>query len=245
MLRRALLRRLPILVGVISLLASHSAAAQEDAGDEWDGGFDQKGKRRSDFMVGLDFGYGAGTLSGYPNDLAKIGRPRYETDTGVGVASSLGLWLGGAIQDWFSVGIGVSSGGVVGNGYTGGISAFLLHLDVYPLYGFGGPLRDLGVSANTGAGSGAVLDPHDDTELLVNGGMMSFVQGGPFWEGLHFSHFASGPFLEYRYLWSPSAESHALVAGMRLSFYSRPLPRDRRAHDGQTQSAGRSGLHLW
>src|SRR5262245_11668472 len=63
-------------------------------------------ERRSGFTTGLSFGGGLAQAAGYPNDAKKIGRERYYTQTSVGPAAAGTLWIGGALADWLTFGLG-------------------------------------------------------------------------------------------------------------------------------------------
>src|ERR1700733_6891416 len=62
--------------------------------------------RRAGFSVGVEVGFGVGSIVGYPNDVKKEGLARYYSSTGVRPGSVGILWLGGAMTDWFNFGLG-------------------------------------------------------------------------------------------------------------------------------------------
>jgi hypothetical protein len=198
-----------------SSLASGWAGAAED---DWDGGYAGKAQRRSGFVGAIDLGFGLGNASGYPNEISKIDDPDFESSTGSAFGSTWSIWAGGALRDWFTFGLGLMSIGAASKDIKAGGSAFILHVEAFPLWTMGGSLRDLGVYTNFGAGSMAITGGPEKAE----GGLMSVLGGGLHYELWRPGHFAIGPMLEGSYLYSQSGEAFGVFAGIRSSFYGGP-----------------------
>jgi hypothetical protein len=101
---------------------------------------------------------------------------------------------------------------------SGGAFAIGMHLEGFPLYSLGGLYRDLGISAEFGAGGGVVLD--SDDEETANGGSMSMVGAGVFFEPWQFWQMSTGPAVMYVHQFSRPLTVHAALLGWRLAFYS-------------------------
>src|SRR5689334_10815470 len=112
-----------------SLAATGAAAAEE----QWDGGYSGKAQRRSGFAAGVDLGFGLASLSGYPNEISKIDDPDFKSSTGATLGSTWSLWAGGALRDWFTFGLGLMSMGGASKDIKAGGTAFILHIEAYPL----------------------------------------------------------------------------------------------------------------
>lgn len=197
-----------------SLGASWAAAAEE----EWDGGYAGKAERRSGFAAGFNLGFGLGSASGYPNEISKIDDPDYESSTGAAFGSTWSLWAGGALRDWFTFGLGLMAFGAASKDIEAGGSAFILHIETFPLWSLGGRLRDVSVYTNLGAGSMALTGGPEKAD----GGLMSVLGGGVGYELWRPGSFAIGPVLEGSYLYSQSGEAFGVFAGIRSSFYGGP-----------------------
>jgi hypothetical protein len=173
-------------------------------------------ERRSGFSVGLGAGLGVGSFTGYPNEVAKIDNPEYRSSTGLAPASGYSIWLGGALRDWLTVGVGLFTSGGGKDDTVGGGGAFGMHIESFPLYALGGTLRDLGLVTEFGAGGGALQEDGDET---ANGGNMSFIGLGAFWEPLRFWHMSHGPIIMYKTMFSDTMNGNAAFAGWRVAFY--------------------------
>jgi hypothetical protein len=196
-------------------LVPETALASEKG---WDGGYAVAAERRSGFAGALSFGVGVGSISGYPNAVSKIDDPAYRSATGAAPGSSFSLWLGGAIRDWFTVGLGISSLGAAAGDIKGGGTAYILHVETFPLWNQGGKWRDLALFANVGAGS-LVIEGGPEK---ADGGLMSVLGAGISYELLRFGHFTLGPVLEGGYRFSQSATAYGVFAGVRTTIYGGP-----------------------
>jgi hypothetical protein len=180
-----------------------------------------KATRRSGFVVGLLAGFGAASVVGYPNDVRKIGYQHWYTATGARPGGVGQLWIGGAITDWFTFGLGFTGGPLLATGdtkvrSTGG----LFHIEAFPLFPLGARLRDLGVMIDAGLGTATVTDAMDTK--IVDSSSASLIGGGLFYEGIRLWKIAQGPFLMGNYIWSDTARRPAIFAGWRASLYTGP-----------------------
>lgn len=177
-------------------------------------------EHRGGFAIGLSVGGGLGAANGYPNDAKKIGRAEYYTESGLGFTSASALWLGGALADWLTFGIGGGYSMIL-NGETRSTTPLLLfHTDVYPLYMLGGPLRDLGAVVEVGLGFPKTIDI--ETEETLIDGTSSYLMAGAVWEGIQAWKFRFGPMLAGHYMWSETLRRPALILGFRGTLYTEP-----------------------
>jgi hypothetical protein len=177
--------------------------------------------RRDGFTFGVAAGVGLASIAGYPNDATKIGLPAWHSATGVRPSTMLEGWIGGAITDWFTVGVGVKASLLLATGSTtarafGGVA----HIEAFPLFSLGGPLRDLGVLVDAGLGTATVTD--GGGTKIVDGASTSIFGGGFFYEGLRAWKTAHGPFVMADYVWSDTASRPAFFVGWRSELYARP-----------------------
>jgi hypothetical protein len=175
---------------------------------------------RSGFVVGLALGTGVVAFSGYPNDSRKIGLLSHYTETGASIGGLGSLWLGGALSEWFTFGLGFTGGSMPllsdQKATSGGL---IFHVEAYPLFTRGGKWRDLGVMFDAGTGMASVT-PKDSDKKLIDGGAGSMVGGGPFYEGFKLWKLKGGPFVEGSYVWSDSVRRPGLFFGWRTSLYT-------------------------
>lgn len=197
--------------------AAHEAQAQSD---EWDGGFDlPPAERRSDVVVGLTGGLVLGSASGFPNEADKIGQAEFESNTGFALGSGGTLFIGAALADTFTIGLGVGGGSISSEGLKANGGAFLFRVEGFPLYSLGHAWRDVGLFADFGAGGMTITR---DGEDLADGGAMSSLSFGAFYEGVRFWQVAQGPFAEYHHMFSQSLVSHRTLLGWRVVVYTGP-----------------------
>jgi hypothetical protein len=176
-------------------------------------------ERRSGFTFGLAGGLLTSRARGYPNDVAKIDVPEYEAHSGLGVSLGGAFWIGGALADWLTIGVGVIGGGIQKNGLKSGGGAFTVRIESFPLFYRGGPFRDLGVLFTAGTGGYSI---QRGNEKLAEGAGTSALGAGAFYESWRFWQFSFGPQFEYNYQFSDSMSAHTFVLGMRSAFYGGP-----------------------
>lgn len=196
-----------------------SAGFARAAESDWDGAYDLKAERRSDFMLGGSFGGLAATSYGYPNQAGKIDNPAWVADTGVGVGMQWSAWLGGALRDWFSFGLGLTSLSYSANGLDATATGFILRVEAFPLWASGGPWRDAGMYANFGIGG---MKLERDGETAADGGAISILALGAFYEPLRFGSFSIGPSLEFDHYFSRTIRLYGASASARVVLYTGP-----------------------
>ncbi len=209
------MRRLGLLLGFVTLLTPSLALA---ASQEWDGGYQTKAQRRSGLAASVGLGIGFGDASGYPNDVGKQYDPAYQSSIDAGLGSAWSLWVGGALRDWFTFGVGMSSFGAGSGNLKAAGGAFILHVEGFPAWSLGGPWRDLSTFADFGAGGVSITGGREKTD----GGLMSVVGGGVSYELFRFGHFALGPMLSSNYLYSETSHAFGVFGGIRSTFYGGP-----------------------
>ena len=202
-----------------TLASSLTGTALAQSGDNaWDGDYrSAKNRRRAHFMAGLSVGLHVGNASGFPNESEKIDNPLYETDTGTALGPGGAAWLGVAMADWLSVGLGAASVQLGSEQVKAQTTAFLCRVETYPLYFAGGAWRDLGVGGNFGLG---LLTLTEDGEEKADAGAASLIGGSLFFEAFRSAGLALGPVVEVSHMWSFSANQTAGLFGARLAFYS-------------------------
>jgi hypothetical protein len=210
-------RWLGLLSSLVVAFAADGARAQSESSD-WDGGYDAKAKRRSDFTLGASGGLGLGNASGYPNEIDKIDDPDFRSSTQLGIGAWQAAWLGVAFNDYLTFGLGFGGVGLSGNDRNAKAAGFLVHVDAYPLFAVSPSLQDLAVFAHLGA-AGLSIDGGDE---LAEGGLMSYVEGGLAYERFRFWRIACGPTVSFLHMWSQSASLSGALLGARFSFYGGP-----------------------
>jgi hypothetical protein len=191
--------------------------ADDKATPAWDSA---RATHRSGFVVGVAAGFGVMAFSGFPNDAREIGLQRYYTETGASLGTMSALWFGGALADWFTFGIGFSTGSMpllsAQKASSGGL---IFHMEAYPLFALGGRYRDLGAMFDAGTGS-ALVTPKDSEKKLIDGGSASQIGAGAFYEGFKGWKIKHGPFVEGSYVWSDSVRRPAVFFGWRAALYT-------------------------
>jgi len=204
------------LVG-FGLLASEAHADDKD--NDWDGGYKIVATRRSGFVAGISLGLALGNADGYPNELAKLNDVNFERNTKFAVGSTNRLWIGGALTDWFVFGMGLSGLRLKHENATASGSAFIFHVEGYPLFYQGGPFRDLSLFGDFGAGGMKITGGTRDD---ADGGLMSVIGVGTAYEPVRFWRFTFGPAVEYMHMWSQSMSAHTAQVEARLTFVGGP-----------------------
>lgn len=198
--------------------------------------------RRGGFALGLETGVGVAHYAGYPNEVSKLDDPTFRQSTGAGLGTELGLWLGGALRDWLTVGLGASLASVQGNGTVGSGFGLLFNVEAFPLFNRGKALRDLGLGFSGGVAFGVLFDENDTTftDPVANGGVMSRLSGTVFYEAFRFWHFSSGPRISYTHAFSQSLSIHQVVGGWRMAFYG-VQPKNSERTSKQAAESGQAG----
>jgi hypothetical protein len=210
--------RLALPACLLGLLGSTSVCAQEWLGSASTADFPVKPTRRSDFTLGSSGAFAFGRAQGYPNEIDKINRGAYSSNTRLGLGTAFAAWVGVAFNDYLTFGIGGGGLGLTGNDREANGGAFLFHVDAYPLFDMNRSLRDLGIFGHFGTGP-LEISGGDET---ADGGLMAYVEGGVVYEGLRLWHFGIGPSASVLHMWSESATVTAAMIGGRLAFYSGP-----------------------
>jgi hypothetical protein len=208
------------LFGSAVLVFTGTALAEPTAKNaEWSGDYDVKASRRSDFTAGASLSLLFANAYGYPNEAEKIDNPRYVADTGVAFGTMNQLWIGGALRDWFSFDIGISGLAFQGNKLKATGGAFFFRVETFPMWDAFPAGKDLGLYGEFGLG-GLKLERGGST--AADGGAISFIGFGAFFEPLRFSIFSAGPTIEYQHIYSQSLSVYAASAGFRLVLYTGP-----------------------
>lgn len=205
------------VVDVARAAAPGSGTSYDDAASNYDPG---PTLRRGGFFMGVEQAMGIGAYSGYPLDVAALNDPDAKQTTGPGFATQFDLWLGAAVRDFLSFGLGASLLSANGDQIGGGL-AMLFRLEGYPLFYKGGLYRDLGLSFEGGVSVGAIVEREDGKagDQVANGGAMSTIGAGVFWEPLRFWHFSAGPSCNYLYAYSQTMQVQQGTLGFRFVFY--------------------------
>jgi hypothetical protein len=200
-------------VCLLLALGSGPAWAQEEQVEDYEAPDD----RRGGLWLGVAPSVLAGTAVGYPNELSKLHRAEFKADTGLGFGNSTSFWLGGALRDWLNVGAGATFVGLQGDDRSASGGAVILRLEGFPLYSLGSAWKDAGLLGEFGAGWMTIRSAED--EELAEGGSLSFIGLGGFYEALQFGHIALGPALQYSHGFSQTLSGHLVSLGLRASFY--------------------------
>ena len=199
-------------------IAAAPTAKEKDAPPAWQ---TAKAERRGGFGIGLNLGLGIGAANGFPNDSKKIGLEKYYTESGLGFASASSLWLGGALADWLTFGIGAGFSQILDGKTTSRAPILVFHTDVYPLYSLGGFFEDTGVMLQAGFGFPTTIE--DETQdTLIDGAGSSYLFGGVFWDGIKAWQLHMGPFIGAHYMWSESVRRPLALAGFRVTLFTAP-----------------------
>jgi hypothetical protein len=213
------MNRLPLLCALLGFCSITGLAHAQSSDTAWDGGYNQLARRRSGFVAGLTLGIAAGEAAGYPNELAKLGDPLFKRNTGGAFGGVNRLWFGGALTDYFVFGLGFVGMGMKHAETSAAGSAFVFHVEGYPLFYRGGAFRDLSLFGDFGAG-GLKITGNDRPE--ADGGLMSVLGVGAGYEPVRFWRFTFGPAIEYWHWWSQTATMNSVAAEARLTFVGGP-----------------------
>ncbi len=209
------MNRLPLLCALLGFGSITSLAHAQSTDGAWDGDYKLVARRRSGFVAGLTLGLAAGNAHGYPNELAKLGDPLYKRDTAGAFGGINRLWFGGALTDYLVFGLGLAGMGLKHDQTSASGSAFIFHVEGYPLFYRGGAFRDLSIFGDFGAGSMKITG--NDREE-ADGGLMSILGVGVGYEPLRFWKFTFGPAVEYWHWWSQTLTMNSVGIEARLTF---------------------------
>lgn len=178
-------------------------------------------ERRGGFAMGLTSGWGVGTYKGYELSVDALNDPSARQSTGAALASNLSLWLGGSPRDWLTVGLGISLYSARMTDPYGAGSAFLVHVEGYPLYSLGSIFVDLGIGFEGGLGMINLAKPGDSIaeEPVAESGSLSTLGFNAFWEPIRFWHISMGPSFNYTYGFSQSMNINQATIGFRTALY--------------------------
>ena len=217
------MRRSVFTTTLLAALGFCVPAFAEGTADDWSGDYGKKAERRSDLVIGFSPGLVLGGSTGYPNEIDKIDVPAWKASSGFAAGFGFEAWLGGALTDWFTFGVG--GGYFGGNGPSGNTSggAFLIRVETFPLYKLG--LRDLALFGNFGAGVLTIKgDSKGDGSERAKGesGFASVGGAGIAYELIRAKHLAIAPTAEYILFASESLHAHQALIGARVVFYGGP-----------------------
>jgi hypothetical protein len=218
------MRRPVLAAALLASLGVTVPAFAEGSSDDWSGDFGKRAQRRSDFVLGFSPGLVLGAASGYPNEIDKIDQPAWQVESGFAGGFGFEAWLGGALTDWFTFGVGGAYYGANGVDGKSTTAAGLMRIETFPLFGLGGKLRDLALFANFGAGT-LVLHDHDyknSNKDDAKSGFASLGGVGVAYELARVGHLAFAPSVEYVFLASQSLHANQVLLGARVVFYGGP-----------------------
>ena len=130
--------------------------------------------------------------------------------------------LGGALTDWFTFGFGLARSSYGSDRLVTESSAYLFHIEAFPLFARGGIWRDIALFADFGTGS-ATIKRRDDGVQHAASGALSIVGLGSHWEAWRLAgHVALGPYVAWHYEDSNSMARTFGEIGFRGAFYGGP-----------------------
>lgn len=217
----------PVLGALIWALPKSALAQQEEAA--WE---KEPALRRSGFMVGFLPVLSLGRASGYPLDLKKIGRERFYTESNIAVGGVGLVWLGGALSDWLTFGLGTNAGLLAPSDLSGGVYGVIFRTELFPLFGLGGKMRELGVGFDVGASVASFTPSAEPDKAVIDGGASSHIGFSVFYEGLRFWHFSAGPGVYADYTFSDTIRYGNVGLGFRTVLYSGAAAKKKSASSG-------------
>lgn len=201
------------LCAVLSLTAPVFAQVVESDLDDYKA---PPTERRGGFVLGVSAGGGFGTVRGYPNQVGEIGDSAFlQSVDAFSVGNS--IWIGGGLRDWLTVALTLDGNAARERERAAASQSIGIRVEGFPLYSLGGEWKDLGIVGLFGAGGALVVD--NDEETLADGGIMSAVGFGAFYEPWQFWQFSAGPQIGYTHQFSESLKSYTVTAGLRMVFY--------------------------
>lgn len=178
--------------------------------------------RRGGFTGGFTIGGALGSGAGYPNDVKKIGRQAYYTDTGIAAGGTGIVWAGAALTDWFNFSVGVGSTMLFTDTTERSAVTLAFRVEAFPLYPLGGGWRDLGILLETGTGTDSIVSIDDPDMILAEGSAPSRLAIGAFYEAFRPWKLALGPFVSYGYSFGETIRAGEFGLGLRAVIYTAP-----------------------
>lgn len=182
--------------------------------------FPVKTTRRYGFTFGLTAGLALQQASGSPIKFTQRDRT-----VATSFAPGLGytIFLGAVLTDWFAFHLGASVTNATSGDYQLAGGAFIIGVEAWPLFTYGGVFRNLGLGADFGTGA-ATVKSKATGETLADGGGMSLVRGTAFWDAVQFGSFSFGPYVAYERRDADTFSENIGWLGGRLAFYgNQPL----------------------
>jgi hypothetical protein len=178
-------------------------------------------QRRSGFVFSTVGGLSLGQAAGNPNEQAERYDPAHHSSTGLAYGYRVTPFLGGALTDWFTFGLGGSYADLQTGSVRSQLGLFIFRLELFPLFARGGTWRDVGTSIEFGAGATSIVRKSDEKQL-AGSGVASTIGLGLFWEAWRLGHLALGPSLAYQHNWSDWFGRHDVMLGLKGTFYGGP-----------------------
>lgn len=210
-----------VAVSVAALVLTAGAARAQVTEAEWQATWSpaSRATRRLDLTLGVGAGLDVGRAKGYPNDIEKIDDSDYLADTRNTLGGGGSAWIGVAFTDWLSFALGATTINLASSELSARGTGFFCRVETFPFFPLGGVGQDIGLAGNFGLGL-LTIDKSGDEK--ANGGTLSMVSGGAFYEAWHWGPLAVGPMVEYTYLWSLSAQLGSTLYGARIALYTAP-----------------------
>lgn len=178
--------------------------------------------RRGGLSFGVALGPLVGGASGYPNDVLKIGRKEFLTETGFAGGGAGSLWVAMTFNDYLAFGLAGYGGAAVGASHLATFNGFAFRVEAYPAFGVGGAFRDLGFSLESGLGGLSATVTDGDGTKVIDAGLASRFAVGAFYDGVRAWKLSMGPFVAADLMWSNSSSRPAVWLGWRTAFANRP-----------------------
>ena len=178
-------------------------------------------ERRSGFVLSVVGGGSMGRAAGNPSAQAERYDPAHHASTGLAMGYRVTPYLGGALTDWFTFGLGGSYANLYTSSLRSTLGLFIFRIDVFPLYRRGSVWRDLAVNLEFGAGATSIVKT-DREDQIASSGVASTIGAGVFWEAWRLGHIALGPSLSYQRNWSDWFTRDDVTLGLKTTFYGGP-----------------------
>lgn len=177
--------------------------------------------RRGGFTGGFTIGGALGTGAGYPNDVKKIGREAFYTETGVAAGGIGMVWAGAALTDWFNFSLGLGMATLLTDTTERTAVTLAFRVEAFPLFTLGDRWRDLGVMIETGTGTDSIVSNDDQEVILAEGSAPSRLAIGAFFEAFRPWKLAIGPYVSYGYSFGETIRAGEVALGLRTVIYTK------------------------